>query len=48
MCPDCGRRSRHRHCWHNRRLQDLPVQGQAVKIRLALNRWQCRHRKCER
>lgn len=48
ICPDCGRQSRHRHGWHNRRLQDLPVQGQVVKIKLALNRWQCRHRKCGR
>lgn len=28
--------------------QDLPVQGHVVKINLALNRWQCRHRKCGR
>ncbi|MDX1103932.1 ISL3 family transposase, partial [Sinorhizobium medicae] len=48
ICPDCGARSRHRHGSHNRRLQDLPVQGQVVKIKLALNRWQCRHRKCGR
>ncbi|CAN7726668.1 MULTISPECIES: ISL3 family transposase [Ensifer] len=48
ICPDCGTQSRHRHGWHNRRLQDLPVQGQVVKIELALNRWQCRHRKCGR
>lgn len=48
ICPDCGMRSLHRHGWHNRRLQDLPVQGQAVDIRLALNRWPCRHRRCER
>jgi transposase len=41
-------RSQHRHGWHHRRLQDLPVQGQSVKIRLALNRWQCRHRRCGR
>ncbi|WP_349017748.1 transposase family protein [Rhizobium sp. 32-5/1] len=34
ICPDCGARSQHRHSWHHRRLQDLPVQGQAVKIRL--------------
>lgn len=40
--------SRHRHGWHHRRLRDLPVQGQAVSIKLALNRWQCRHRNCER
>jgi transposase len=48
ICPDCGTRSQHRHGWHHRRLQDLPVQGQSVKIRLALNRWQCRHRRCGR
>ncbi|MEI3856323.1 MULTISPECIES: transposase family protein [unclassified Ensifer] len=48
ICPDCGTQSRHRHGWHNRRLKDLPVQGQVVKIKLALNRWQCRHRKCGR
>ena len=48
ICPYCGARSRHRHGSHNRRLQDLPVQGQVVKINLALNRWQCRHRKCGR
>lgn len=48
ICLDCGTQSRHRHGWHNRRLQDLPVQGQVVKIELALNRWQCRHRKCGR
>lgn len=48
ICPDCGTRSRHWHGWHNRRLQDLPVQGQVVKIKLALNRWQCRHRECGR
>jgi hypothetical protein len=33
---------------HNRRLQNLTVQGQVVQIKLALNRWQCRHRKCGR
>ena len=48
ICPDCRVRSRYRHGWHNRCLQDLPVQGQVVKIKLALNRWQCRHRNCKR
>uniref|UniRef100_UPI00353054F2 transposase family protein n=1 Tax=Martelella sp. NC20 TaxID=2740298 RepID=UPI00353054F2 len=41
MCPDCGMRNRHRHGWHSRCLQDLPAQGQVVKIKLALSRWQC-------
>jgi transposase len=27
ICPDCGRRSRSRHGWSNRSLQDLPAQG---------------------
>lgn len=48
ICPDCGMRSRHRHGWHNRCLRDLPVQGQVVKVKLSLIRWQCRHRKCQR
>jgi hypothetical protein len=37
ICPDCGARSRHRHGWHNRRLQDLPVQGQVVRINKSLS-----------
>lgn len=48
ICPDCRTRSRYRHGWRKRTLQDLPVQGQVVKIRLALSRWQCRHRECLR
>lgn len=48
ICPDCEVQSRHRHGWHNRCLQDLPIQGQVVKIKLALNRWQCRHQNCRR
>ena len=47
-CPDCCMRSRHRHGWRNRTLHDLPVQGQVVKVQLALSRWQCRHRDCQR
>ncbi len=48
ICPDCCTRSRHRHGWRNRTLHDLPVQGQVVKVQLALSRWQCRHRDCQR
>ncbi|SCB42712.1 Transposase [Rhizobium miluonense] len=48
VCPECGVKSRHRHGWHKRCLQDLPVQGQAVKIQLALIRWQCKHPICPR
>ncbi|WP_436816520.1 transposase family protein [Neorhizobium sp. DT-125] len=37
-CPDCGTQSRYWHAWHNRSLQDLPVQERAVKVNLTLNR----------
>ncbi|MDF1600267.1 ISL3 family transposase [Mesorhizobium sp. YIM 152430] len=48
ICPDCGRRSRSRHGSYFRSLQDLPVQGKPVTVRLLLSRWRCLHRKCER
>lgn len=48
ICPDCRTRSRHRHGWCKRTLQDLPVQGQVVRIQLALNRWRCEHQECRR
>ncbi len=48
ICPDCGRRSRSRHGWSNRSLQDLPVQGRPVTVKLRLNRWRCAYQKCER
>lgn len=48
FCPDCGRRTRSRHGWSNRSLQDLPVQGKTVTVKLRLSRWRCAHQKCER
>ncbi len=48
ICPDCGRRTRNRHGWSNRSLQDLPVQGKTVTVKLRLSRWRCTHQKCER
>ncbi|PDT35560.1 MULTISPECIES: ISL3 family transposase [Sinorhizobium] len=48
ICPDCGRRTRHRHGWSNRSLQDLPVQGRTVTVKLRLSRWRCAHQQCER
>ncbi|MCG8403602.1 MAG: ISL3 family transposase [Phycisphaerales bacterium] len=48
VCPDCGTRSSFRHGRRSRQLADLPIQGQAVKVRLTITRWQCRHRKCVR
>jgi hypothetical protein len=47
-CPDCGEHSKSRHSWHNRRLQELPVQGERVALKLRLGRWRCRNRWCER
>ena len=47
-CPDCGERSTSRHSWHDRRLQDLPVQGVPVELTLRLGRGRCRSRQCER
>jgi hypothetical protein len=37
-CPDSGERLKSRHSWHNRRLQDLPVQGERVALKLRLAR----------
>ena len=48
ICPDCGRRTRNRHGWSNRSLQDLPAQGKTVTVKLRLSRWRCAHQKCER
>ncbi|WP_148043006.1 transposase family protein [Methylocystis hirsuta] len=37
-CPDCGKRSIHRHGWHERYLQDLPAQGAPATVKLRLQR----------
>ncbi|WP_244467746.1 ISL3-like element ISRsp8 family transposase [Pseudorhizobium banfieldiae] len=48
ICPDCGCRSRSRHGWSCRSLQDLPVQGKPVTVKLLLSRWRCAHGECAR
>ncbi|NGO54784.1 ISL3 family transposase [Mesorhizobium camelthorni] len=48
ICPDCSRRTRNRHGWFNRSLQDLPVQGKTVTVKLRLSRWRCARQNCER
>ncbi len=48
ICPDCGRRTRNWYGWSDRSLQDLPVQGKTVTVKLRLSRWRCAHQKCER
>jgi len=47
-CPECAEHSKSRHSWHERRLQDLPVQGLLAALKLRLGRWRCRNRQCER
>ncbi|MGF9567839.1 ISL3 family transposase [Neorhizobium sp. BT27B] len=47
-CPDCQHQSKSRHGWSYRSLQDLPVQGKAVTIRVQLTRWRCAYRQCKR
>src|ERR1019366_1940860 len=47
-CPGCGDRSTRRHGWHKRGLQDLPVQGLVVTVKLRVIRWRCRNAACER
>jgi hypothetical protein len=45
--PACGTESTARHSRYWRNLQDLPVQGKRVALRLRLSRWRCRDRECE-
>ena len=47
-CPACGTRSTSRHSRYNRKLQDLPVQGSPVSLRLQVGRWRCGNRRCSR
>jgi transposase len=48
ICPDCRHPSRSRHGWSYRSLQDLPIQGNEVTVRLQLSRWRCTYRQCKR
>lgn len=47
ICPGCGARSRHRHGWRQRRLQDFPAHGQAVTVDLRVCRWRCLSSACD-
>jgi transposase len=46
-CPSCGTQSSAHHSRYWRHLQDLPVQGNRVALRLRLSRWRCRNAECE-
>lgn len=48
ICPDCGATSDSRHSRYWRKLQDLPLQGASVTIKVLLGRWRCRRQECMR
>jgi transposase len=48
VCPGCQSISRSRHSRYWRSLQDLPIQGTPMLIRLHVGRWHCRNAGCER
>lgn len=48
QCPDCGKRSRSFHSSYWRWLQDLPWQGQSVRLRIRARRFRCRNPACAR
>lgn len=47
-CPECAGVSTSYHGWKVRMLQDLPVQGLPVSLRLRQLRWRCRNPRCAR
>ena len=47
-CPGCRKPSTRRHSRYFRHLQDLPVQGAAVVVKMQVSRWRCLNRECER
>ena len=47
-CPECDARSSRRHGWRIRHLQDLPVQGAQVILRVKVTRWRCQNPYCPR
>ena len=47
-CPDCGKPSKRRHSRYFRHLQDLPVQGAVVTVKMRMSRWRCTNGDCER
>src|SRR6516164_8606067 len=47
-CPGCRKRSTRRHSRYFRHLQDLPVQGAVVTVKMWVSRWRCLNGDCER
>src|SRR5262249_40108320 len=48
VCPSCGVVSHSRHSRYWRQLNDLPLQGTCVQLKLRLGRWRCRTPGCVR
>jgi hypothetical protein len=48
QCPRCGSISTSRHSAYIRTLRDLPIQGDAVTLRVHAGRWRCRSSSCVR
>ena len=48
ICPGCQSVSRSRHSRYWRSLQDLPIQGTPVILRVHVGRWRCRNAGCKR
>ncbi|WP_414125820.1 transposase family protein [Rhizobium sp. BR 317] len=47
-CPDCSKASHRLHSRYERRLADLPWQGDAVTIILNVRRLGCSNKRCRR
>jgi transposase len=47
-CPYCGLQSERVHSRYERRLLDLPSQGRAVQVRVAVRRFRCADPNCQR
>jgi transposase len=45
-CPRCGQRSRRVHSRYHRRLDDAPIGGRAVQLRLRVRRLFCDNGSC--
>ncbi len=48
ICPGCGRESTQIHGYYRREVDDLPISGFTVRIRLKVRRFRCNNEQCER
>lgn len=47
-CPTCDHVTRRVHSYTQRRLRDLSVDGQPVRLQLTVGRWRCQNARCPR